>query len=359
MSEFFFRAGRLSTRRAECTCRTILLHTPGADLSRLSVLEAHWSKFHCRTCIPRQRVAMSPVFIFEVYSSAPWLWFLTSSWSFCSDLFSSPDTFQLSASRGGCHQVNWTPPELRLNYWSCWIHLLQTCYRLSGEYLKADSQCQKRSNLLHDQSPRQLSIHNVHVLATSRPPRPWYLHDVAGRKSPSTERKWVPARQLCVLEPASFPPSLRASQGKRLWCGLCFQDYRFAFSAKDWLYCQTLKQIYLRKPPWQASALCNPKIITIFFINAKWQCRPEERTTWYGEHVVPAKIMPYLSMETGPVTQSLVAEVEPCSTFAFWSRQPPATALWHVAGLSLVAVFLYCESALRRRPPHVIFLWQW
>ena len=109
--------------------------------------------------------------------------------------------------------------------------------------IKADSQCKNAatSDLPRDQSPRQLSIHNVHVLATSRPPRPWYLHDVAGRKSPSTKRKWVPARQLWVLEPENFPPSLRASQGKRLWCCLCFQDYRFAFSAKDWSYCQNLK----------------------------------------------------------------------------------------------------------------------
>ena len=141
------------------------------------------------------------------------------------------------------------------------------------------------SDLLRDQSPRQLSIHNVHVLATSRPPRPWYLNDVVGRKSPSTKRKWVPARQLWVLEPENFPPSLGASQGKRLWCYLCFQDYRFAFSAKDWSYCQNLKQIYLRKPPWQASALWNPQIITIFYLNAKWQCR-EEGSTWYGEHVL-------------------------------------------------------------------------
>ena len=53
------------------------------------------------------------------------------------------------------------------------------------------------------------------------------------------------ARQLWVLEPENFPPSLRASQGKRLWCCLCFQDYRFAFSAKDWSYCQNMKRIYL------------------------------------------------------------------------------------------------------------------
>ena len=32
-----------------------------------------------------------------------------------------------------------------------------------------------------------------------------------------------------------------------------------------------------------------------------------------------------ISMETGPATQSLVAEVEPCSTSAFWSRRPPET----------------------------------
>ena len=80
---------------------------------------------------------------------------------------------------------------------------------------------------------------------TSRPPRPWHLHDVAGRKSPSTKRKSVPARQLWVLEPENFPLSLRA----RRWCCLCFQDCRFAFSAQVWSYCQNLKQTYLRKPP--------------------------------------------------------------------------------------------------------------
>ena len=41
-------------------------------------------------------------------------------------------------------------------------------------------------------------------------------------------------------------------------------------------------------------------------------------------------------METGPATQSPVAEVEPCSTSAFWSRRPPATAPRQVAGLSSV-----------------------
>ena len=82
-----------------------------------------------------------------------------------------------------------------------------------GRFTMPKTQQKATSDLLRDQSPRQLSIHNVHVLATSRPPRPWYLHDVAGRKSPSTKRKWVPARQLWVLEPENFPPSLRASQG--------------------------------------------------------------------------------------------------------------------------------------------------
>ena len=58
-----------------------------------------------------------------------------------------------------------------------------------GRFTMPKTQRPATSDLLRDQSPRQLSIHNVHVLATSRPPRPWYLHDVAGRKSPSTKRK--------------------------------------------------------------------------------------------------------------------------------------------------------------------------
>ena len=33
------------------------------------------------------------------------------------------------------------------------------------------------------------------------------------------------------------------------------------------------------------------------------------------DYVVPAKIMIYIPIETGSATQSLVAEVEPCSTF--------------------------------------------
>ena len=157
-----------------------------------------------------------------------------------------------------------------------------TCGPAKGRFTMPKTQRPATSDLLRDQSPRQLSIHNVHILATSRPPRPWCLHDVAGRKLPSTKRKWVPARQLWVLEPENFPPSLRASQGKRLWCCLCFQDYRFAFSAKDWSYCENLKPIYLRKHPRQASALWNPKINNnkILKKNAKWQCRPEEGSTW-------------------------------------------------------------------------------
>ena len=70
-------------------------------------------------------------------------------------------------------------------------------------------------------------------------------------------------------------------------------------------------------------------------------------------HVVPAKIMLYISMETGPATLSPVAEVEPCSTSAFWSRRPPATPCDSTAtGRGAVVGrwslrFWYCESALR------------
>ena len=209
-------------------------------------------------------------------------------------------------------------------------------WRLSGpegRFTMPKTQRPATSDLLPDQSPRQLSIHNV------RPLRPWHLHDVAGRKSPSTKRKWVPVRQLWVIEPENFPPSLGASQGKRLWCCLCFQDYRFAFSAKDRSYCQNLKQVYSRKPPWQASALWNPQIITKFSKNAKWQCKPEEGSTWYGEHVVPAKIMLYISMETRPATQSLVAATASDS----W-----ATGRGAVIGRWSLR-FWYCESALRHR----------
>ena len=64
-----------------------------------------------------------------------------------------------------------------------------------------------------------------------------------------------------------------------------------------------------------------------------------------------AKIMLHISMETGPATQSLVAEVEPCSTSAFWSRRPPAapcdsTATGHRAVVGRWSLrFWYCESA--------------
>ena len=71
-------------------------------------------------------------------------------------------------------------------------------------------------------------------------------------------------------------------------------------------------------------------------------------------YVVPAKIMLYISMETGPATLSPVAEVEPCSTSAFWSRRPPvhrrhpATAPRQVAGLSsVVGRCVFGESAFR------------
>ena len=108
----------------------------------------------------------------------------------------------------------------------------------------------------------------------------------------------------------------------------------------------------LDRPP----ALWNPKIITkfkFFFLNAKWECRPEEGSTWHGEHVVPAKVMLHISMETGPATQSSVAEVEPCSTSAFWSRRPPATPCDSTATSRGADVgrwllrFWYCESAFR------------
>ena len=58
-------------------------------------------------------------------------------------------------------------------------------------------------------------------------------------------------------------------------------------------------------------------------------------------------------METGPATQSPVAEVEPCSTSAFWSRRPPATPCDSTATSRGAVVgrwslrFWYCESAFR------------
>ena len=63
--------------------------------------------------------------------------------------------------------------------------------------------------------------------------------------------------------------------------------------------------------------------------------------------------MLYISMETGPATLSPVAEVEPCSTSAFWSRRPPATPCDSTAtGRGAVVGrwslrFWYCESAFR------------
>ena len=68
-------------------------------------------------------------------------------------------------------------------------------------------------------------------------------------------------------------------------------------------------------------------------------------------YVVPAKIMLHISMETGPATMLPVAEVEPCSTSAFWSRRPPATPCDNTAtGRGAVVSrrslrFWYCESA--------------
>ena len=66
-------------------------------------------------------------------------------------------------------------------------------------------------------------------------------------------------------------------------------------------------------------------------------------------------------METGPATQSPVAEVEPCSTSAFWSRRPPATAPRQVAGLS--SVVGRCVFGIVNRPlpalgvVHIICTW--
>ena len=81
----------------------------------------------------------------------------------------------------------------------------------------------------------------------------------------------------------------------------------------------------------------------------------DQKKDRHGEHVVPAKIMLYISMETGPATQPpLVAEVEPCSTSAFWSRRPhqrhpardsTATGRGAVVGRWSLR-FWYCESAV-------------
>ena len=60
--------------------------------------------------------------------------------------------------------------------------------------------------------------------------------------------------------------------------------------------------------------------------------------------------MLYISMETGPATLSPVAEVEPCSNSAFWSRRPPATPCDWSRGCrrSLVAAFLVLWIGLTR-----------
>ena len=103
----------------------------------------------------------------------------------------------------------------------------------------------------------------------------------------------------------------------------------------------------------------NPQIITKFLKKMRSDSADQKKDrhgmvnmTLYSHNIVPAKIMLYISMETGPATLSPVAEVEPCSaqlTSAFWSRRPPAipcdsTATVQVAGRgcrrSLVAAFL-------------------
>ena len=58
----------------------------------------------------------------------------------------------------------------------------------------------------------------------------------------------------------------------------------------------------------------------------------------------------HISMETGPATQSPVAEVESCSTSAFWPRRRPATTPRQVAGLSSVAG--RCVFGIVNRPLH-------
>ena len=74
--------------------------------------------------------------------------------------------------------------------------------------------------------------------------------------------------------------------------------------------------------------------------------------------------MLHISMETGPATQSPVAEVEPCSTSAFWSRRPPATPCDSTATSRGAVVgrwslrFWYCESAFRVKIFKIVFLAQ-
>ena len=82
-------------------------------------------------------------------------------------------------------------------------------------------------------------------------------------------------------------------------------------------------------------------------MRSQWKCR-------HGEHVVPAKIMLHISMETWPATQSPVAEVELCSTSAFWSRRRPATPGDRSRGCRWSLHFWYCESALRH---YLYLLW--
>ena len=140
-----------------------------------------------------------------------------------------------------------------------------TCYRVDYAFttnisealcVKADSQCQKRS----DQRPAT-------CCATRARDSCRFTMCKAGRSAVLRNHGnyteiWREENHLqllvkgCefllvtwVLEPENFPPNLRVSPGKRLWCCWGFQDYRFALSAKDWSYCQNLKQIYLRKSP--------------------------------------------------------------------------------------------------------------
>ena len=58
--QFLLCAGRLSTCQAErCPCRAIFLHKLGAELSRCSVPQAHWSNFQCCTRTPQTQECRS------------------------------------------------------------------------------------------------------------------------------------------------------------------------------------------------------------------------------------------------------------------------------------------------------------
>ena len=135
------------------------------------------------------------------------------------------------------------------------VHLKVTS---SVHCIKADSRCQKRS----DQRPATCCASRARdscrfTMYTSWRPAALRNHGTVHLHKMRREEnrlqlqgsEFLLVNCMWVLEPENFPPSIRASQGKRLWYCWGFQDYWFAFSAKDWSYCQNLEQIYLRKPP--------------------------------------------------------------------------------------------------------------